>query len=53
VGIRRERRRTFDVVIDPSLLMLPINEGNVISGWFWLSGRFKTSTVPKARGCVS
>jgi hypothetical protein len=38
---------TFDVVIDQALLTLPINRGNVISGWFWLSGRLKTSAAPK------
>jgi len=33
---------TFDVVIDPALLSnLPIEAGNVISGWFWLSGRLQ------------
>lgn len=39
---------TFDVVIDPALLSYPqINPGNVISGWFWLSGRLQTSAAPK------
>ena len=38
---------TFDVVIDPALLMLPIREGNVISGWFWLSGRLQTAAPPR------
>jgi hypothetical protein len=30
---------TFDVVIDPALLAAPVRPGNVIAGWFWLSGR--------------
>ena len=33
---------TFDVVIDPALIFQPIRAGNVISGWFWLSGRLQT-----------
>ena len=37
---------TFDVVIDPSLLSNPVHPGNVISGWFWLSGRLQTTAVP-------
>ena len=32
---------TFDVVIDPELLSAPVEAGNVISGWFWLSGRLR------------
>jgi hypothetical protein len=38
---------TFDVVIDPSLLSNPVQPGNVISGWFWLSGRFQTAAAPR------
>jgi hypothetical protein len=30
---------TFDVVLDPDLLPEPPRRGNVLSGWFWLSGR--------------
>lgn len=30
---------TFDVVIDPELLAEPPHPGQVLSGWFWLSGR--------------
>lgn len=30
---------TFDVVIDPELLADPPSRGNILSGWFWLSGR--------------
>ena len=38
---------TFDVVIDPSLLGSPVYPGNVISGWFWLSGRLQNTVVPR------
>lgn len=38
---------TFDVVIDPSLLSGPVRAGNVISGWFWLSGRLRTGGAPR------
>lgn len=34
---------TFDVVIDPALLPSPPRAGNVVSGWFWLSGRLQAS----------
>lgn len=34
---------TFDVVIDPELLQHPPQAGNVLSGWFWLSGRVRSS----------
>ena len=37
---------TYDVVIDPSLLSSPVRAGNVISGWFWLSGRLQKSIAP-------
>lgn len=33
---------TFDVVIDPELLTDQPRAGNVVSGWFWLSGRLLT-----------
>ena len=39
---------TFDVVIDPSLLSKPIRSGNVVSGWFWLSGRIRTGATPRS-----
>jgi hypothetical protein len=40
---------TFDLVIDPALLQdQQIAPGNVISGWFWLSGRLQTTTSPRA-----
>jgi hypothetical protein len=35
---------TFDVVIDPGLLAEPPRTGNVLAGWFWLSGRLLTGT---------
>jgi hypothetical protein len=35
---------TFDVVIDPHLLSDQPRAGNVISGWFWLSGRLLKQT---------
>jgi hypothetical protein len=34
---------TFDVVIDPALLPDQPRAGNVVSGWFWLSGRLFTA----------
>ena len=38
---------TFDVVIDASLVDAPIRAGNVVSGWFWLSGRLRTAAPSK------
>ena len=38
---------TFDVVIDPESLPSPPAPGNVLSGWFWLSGRLRTE-APQA-----
>ncbi|HUR33859.1 MAG TPA: hypothetical protein VM032_08685 [Vicinamibacterales bacterium] len=38
---------TFDVVIDRSLLAAPVVPGNVVSGWFWLSGRLRANAPPK------
>jgi hypothetical protein len=35
---------TFDVVIDPALLPRAPRAGNVLAGWFWLSGRLLTGT---------
>ena len=34
---------TFDVVIDPDLLPEGPAPGNVLSGWFWLSGRLRSN----------
>ena len=31
-----------DVVIDPELLSAPVQPGNVLSGWFWLSGQLRS-----------
>ena len=39
---------TFDVVIAPALLSDPVQAGNVVAGWFWLSGRLRTSAPPRA-----
>jgi len=38
---------TFDVVIDPALLPEPPQAGNVLSGWFWLSGRLRSGAEDK------
>jgi hypothetical protein len=38
---------TFDVVIDPELLAEPPRPGNVLSGWFWLSGRLLTARADR------
>ncbi len=38
---------TYDVVIDPALLAGAVVPGNVISGWFWLSGRLRSGTAPR------
>jgi len=35
---------TFDVVIDPGLLPHVPRPGEVLAGWFWLSGRLLTSS---------
>jgi hypothetical protein len=39
---------TFDVVIDPDLLPTPPHSGNVMSGWFWLSGCLRVDARPKS-----
>jgi hypothetical protein len=41
---------TFDAVIDPDLLPTPPVAGNVLSGWFWLSGRLRSSAEDKKTG---
>jgi hypothetical protein len=38
---------SFDVVIDPELLQNAPRPGNVISGWFWLSGRLQLNAPSK------
>ncbi len=40
---------TFDVVIDPELLPAPPRAGNILSGWFWLSGRINVGPPRKRR----
>ena len=39
---------TYDVVIDPELLSAPVQPGNVLSGWFWLSGRLRSGDDARA-----
>ena len=41
---------TFDVVIDPKLLPDQPRSGQVMSGWFWLSGRLLTDAPRRASG---
>ena len=41
---------TFDVVIDPELLQVIPRPGQVLSGWFWLTGRLKNVAATEARG---
>jgi len=41
---------TFDVVIDPELLPDQPRAGQVLSGWFWLSGRLHTGAVGRKAG---
>jgi hypothetical protein len=41
---------TFDVVIDRALLDGPVRAGNVVSGWFWLSGRLRVGTPQRGGG---
>ena len=41
---------TFDAVIDPELLADAPRPGNVLAGWFWLSGRLMTG-APRRRVC--
>lgn len=38
---------SFDVVIDPDLLPSLPDAGNVLSGWFWLSGRLRLPDKPR------
>lgn len=42
---------TFDVVIDPDLLPRPPRAGNVVAGWFWLSGRLLTGK-PRSKAAL-
>jgi hypothetical protein len=41
---------TFDVVIDPELLPQLPRTGNVLAGWFWLSGRLLTGRPQRKAG---
>ncbi|MGE3957101.1 MAG: hypothetical protein AB7H96_10320 [Vicinamibacterales bacterium] len=41
---------TFDVVIDPDLIEEPVRPGNIVAGWFWLSGRLRTAPGPGGGG---
>ena len=44
---------TYDIVIDPVLLSgQEVRAGNVVAGWFWLSGRLRTA-VPSRGGWLS
>lgn len=43
---------TFDVVIDPALLDDDVSAGNVVSGWFWLSGQLRIGE-PRRGGWLS
>ena len=38
---------TFDVVIDSSLVEAPVRPGNIVSGWFWLSGRLHSGAASR------
>lgn len=38
---------TFDVVVDPAMLGAPLRVGQIVSGWFWLSGRVRQSEAPR------
>lgn len=40
---------TFDVVIEPGLLPDCPAAGNVLSGWFWLSGRLRSESEAPAK----
>lgn len=39
---------TFDAVIDPELLDRPLRQGQVLAGWFWLSGRLRTGAPQRS-----
>jgi len=41
---------TFDVVIDPELLPILPQAGQVMSGWFWLSGRLLVDAPRRPSG---
>ena len=41
---------TYDAIIDPSLLDHRPSAGNILSGWFWLSGRILPTAAAAAPG---
>lgn len=41
---------TYDAVIDPALIERLPRPGDIVSGWFWLSGRIQTETTPQKSG---
>jgi hypothetical protein len=41
---------TYDMVIDRSLIDAPLRPGQVLSGWFWLSGRLRVGTSARGGG---
>ncbi len=43
---------TFDAIIDPVLLDYQPSAGNILSGWFWLSGRIATKSETPSRGWI-
>lgn len=40
----------FDVVIDFELLAGPVAVGNIVAGWFWLTGQVQPASPQAARG---
>lgn len=38
---------TYDAVIDPELIEAPVAAGQVLAGWFWLSGRLRVGGRPQ------
>lgn len=41
---------TYDAILDPDLLASRPSPGNVLSGWFWLSGRIVLPPAPTRKG---
>jgi hypothetical protein len=41
---------TYDAVIDPGLLHRFPRTGDIVSGWFWLSGRLPDGNAPAKGG---
>lgn len=44
---------TFDVVIDFELLEGPVATGNIVAGWFWLTGQLQPQEPKGGRGWFS